>query len=62
MFQGIPIEIQIALRHSNPDYKAGYEDGFLEFKKALVSDLKDMIKKIEKMEAYTEYTTTVTTK
>jgi hypothetical protein len=58
MVTGIPIEAQIMLRHSNPDYKAGYEEGFEAAKDIIAKDLKTLLKKVEELEAYTESTST----
>jgi len=43
---------------NSPIYRSAYQDGFNDCKRELIDELKLMTKKLEKMEAYREATTT----
>ena len=43
---------------NSPIYQGAYQDGFNDCKREFIDELKLMIKKLEKMEAYRESTTT----
>jgi len=45
---------------NSPIYQNAYQDGFNDYKREFIDELKLMIKKLEKMEAYRESTTTGT--
>lgn len=54
-------EIDMFFKQNDPAYRQGFEEGFNFSKEEIISNLKLLIKKIEKLEAYSTITTTETT-